>query len=253
MQYSVLQFILDCLIFASMESTSKISFLTKTCCFDCFSSYAHYCVLSMCRMGQSEESVTSVNMSNVADTGQRYLPYSRKNWWGLKFGNLVSHLKFVKFYFSPQGRTSIWQAKLEEPKTVTYIPRVWVYCNLYWPFPVRSLRCCTPVSVQISPGAPQPCMKQVIHFEPCQHITVLLSMLIIKPAIASQFWYSAKFYNSPNAKITVYSKYIAHRIIPLYQEYTVQFAYLLKKTLNICKFCVARYRHAQLPLDFTSQ
>ena len=30
----VLQFILDCLKYASMESTSKICFLTKTCCFN---------------------------------------------------------------------------------------------------------------------------------------------------------------------------------------------------------------------------
>ena len=35
-QYIALQVILDCLKYACMESTSKISFLTKTCCFEVF-------------------------------------------------------------------------------------------------------------------------------------------------------------------------------------------------------------------------
>ena len=42
-------------------------------------------------------------------------------------------------------------------------------------------------------------------------------------------------------------------MIPPYHEYTAPFAQLLTETLQTCKSCVARYRHAQLPLDFTSQ
>ena len=84
----VLQFILDCSKYASMESISKIPFLTKTCCFDIV--VLDMPIIVCCQCVESSDSYTAPIISvNTKQRGSS-LKYTKRV--GRVAGNKAEHI-----------------------------------------------------------------------------------------------------------------------------------------------------------------